>query len=185
MRRPAARRAAALLCAAALGATLLGACSGSPAPVTGPTGSFPAGSSGAGLATARVGPLRITDGYLPQPASPDVAAAYLTVSNTGRTEDRLLRVSSAAAGRVTPMTETDHGGTGSMAELATVRIPAHGSFRFTPGHAHLMFEQRHGALREGDTVLLTLIFAHAGAVRLRVPVVAVTGPAPAGSTGSG
>lgn len=127
-------------------------------------------------AMAQLGELTITGGYIPQPASPDVAAVYLTVTDAGGAADRVTRVVSDVTTEVVPMTETDRGGTGSMTALSTVVIPAHGSFHFTPGHAHLMLEHPTRTLRQGDRVRLTITFAHAGTVTVTVPVVPTTGP---------
>lgn len=55
---------------------------------------------------ARVGVLTITGGYLPQPASPDVAAAYFTITNAGSSSDTITKVTSNVAHEVIPMQET-------------------------------------------------------------------------------
>jgi len=123
----------------------------------------------ASLPSAAVGSLTITSAYVPAPASPDVAAAYLTISNSGAVADRLTKVTSNVARMVMPMTETDSGGVGSMTDLANITIPAHGSMRFVPDHAHLMLEKP-TTLHAGSTVRLTLTFAHAGTVSITVPV---------------
>lgn len=127
-------------------------------------------------ASAQVGDLRITGGYIPEPASPDVAAAYFTVTNTGSAPDSLVRVTTAVAGSVMAMTESDNNGVGSMQDLSHVAIPAHGNFRFTPGHAHLMLDKPTRALRQDDRVMMTITFAKAGTVRVRFPIVGLTGP---------
>jgi copper(I)-binding protein len=149
----------------------------SPTPVaepdTTPAGS-PASPSGSAVVQARAGALTLSGAYIPQPATPTVAAAYLTVTNHGRRADRLTGASTSVAARVVPMTESDANGVGTMTPLGEVTIPARGSFAFAPGHAHLMVEELHRHLREGDRVTMTLTFRHAGTVRLRVPVRAVT-----------
>jgi len=135
--------------------------------------------SAPGAATARIGELTISGGYIPQPASPDVAAAYFTVANAGATPDTLAKVTTNVATTVKAMSETDHGATGSMTGLGRVTVPAHGSFRFTQGHAHLMLENPTRTLRQGDRVVMTITFARAGSVTLTLPVVGLTGPATA------
>ncbi len=124
------------------------------------------------LASAAVGPLTISDGYVPLPASPDVAAAYLTITNNGDTPDKLTKVTSDVTSMVMPMDEKDNNGVGSMTDLADVTIPAHTSMRFTPNHAHLMLEKPR-PLKAGDHVPMTLTFTHAGTVELDLPVVAL------------
>jgi copper(I)-binding protein len=122
----------------------------------------------------RVGSLLLLgDGYVPEPASPDVAAAYLTVVNTGSSPARLTAVQSDLATMTMPMTETSSGGTGSMAPLTKVVVPAHGSFRFTPGAAHLMLEHPRPVPKTGGTVTLTLTFSPGGTVTVALPVVPI------------
>jgi copper(I)-binding protein len=132
-----------------------------------------------------VGDLVISGAYIPQPASPDVAAAYFTITNSGTRTDRLVAVHTNVAGQVMPMTETENGTTGSMSDLGSVQIPAGGTFAFTRGHAHLMLEKPNVTLREGDRVAVTVRFAHAGSVRFSIPVVPVTGPPDQSATRSG
>lgn len=125
----------------------------------------------------RVGSLVIEDGHVPEAASPDVAAAYLTILDTGGTASRLTAVTSPVASSVMPMTEHTAGGVGSMAALQDVVVPAHGSFRFRPGAAHLMLERPHPVPAPGGTVSLTLHFAPGGTVTVSLPVT------PLGATG--
>lgn len=63
---------------AVLAATLLSGCAG------GGNGRHPAPPSVAG-GQARIADLQISDAIVPAPASPDVAAAYFTISNRGST----------------------------------------------------------------------------------------------------
>lgn len=167
--------------AAAAAIVLVGGCAGGGGSSTGAahasgSASMSVAPTPAGTATAHIGHLTITGGYIPQPASPDVAAAYFTVANSGSSADTLTRVTTDVTRSVMPMNESDSGATGSMTDLPRVRIPAHGSFRFRPGHAHLMLEKPDRALRKGDRVQMRITFARAGTVTLTVPVVGLTGP---------
>ena len=63
-----------------------------------------------------------------------------------------------------------------MTALPHVVVPAHGVFRFAEGHAHLMLQNPDEKLRQGDTVRMTITFAHAGTVRLVLPVDGFLGP---------
>ena len=130
---------------------------------------------------ASIGRLTITGGYIPQPASPDVAAAYLTISNAGGTADSVTKLTTSVTGAVMAMNETDHDGVGTMTGLRTVTIPAHGRVSLTPGHSHLMLENPTSRLRVGQHVSIAITFAHAGTVTLIVPVVPITGLATAPS----
>jgi copper(I)-binding protein len=135
-----------------------------------------ASSAPAGTAHASIGELTLTGGYIPQPASPDVAAAYVTVANSGAVADRITRVTTSVTMDVMAMTETNSGSVGTMTDLSSVVIPAHGSVSLTPGHAHLMLENPTRPLKQGDMVSMAVTFAKAGTVSLAMPVVPLTGP---------
>lgn len=119
----------------------------------------------------RVGPLEVVDPFLPDPASPSVAAIYLTVKNVGSRADDLVAATSPAAPDVMLMTENVHGSFGSMGMLSELRIPPHGEASLVPGHDHVMLEQPTVTFTVGETVLVTLRFKWAGSVTIRVPVV--------------
>jgi copper(I)-binding protein len=114
--------------------------------------------------------IRVSDAYMPQPASPSVAAAYFTVHNSGGAPDTLESVSSDVAADTMLMETT--GDTMSMSGAVTV--PAHGLFRLSPGGYHVMLTDPDRRLVEGDTVQLTVTFAHAGPITLTVPVKSMT-----------
>lgn len=114
--------------------------------------------------------LRLSGGFITEPASPDVAAAYLNIDNTTDRPVRLVSVVTNVTKTVMAMDEKDSGGVGSMTDLSKVQIAAHSSFLFTPGHAHLMLEKP-ARLVAGERVRMTLTFAGIGAVSYVLPVV--------------
>jgi periplasmic copper chaperone A len=120
---------------------------------------------------ARLGSLEVIDPFLPDPASPAVAAIYLTVKNTGSRADALVSATSPAAPDVLLMTENAGGSFGSMGMLKELRIPAHGQASLVPGHDHVMLEQPTVRFKVGQSVLVTLRFKRAGTVTIKVPVV--------------
>jgi periplasmic copper chaperone A len=122
-------------------------------------------------AVGRLGHLEVINAFLPDPASPSVAAVYLTVENTGNQADELVSASSPVASTSMLMTENDHGSTGSMSMLRELRIPAHGRASLIPGHDHVMLEQPNVQFKVGQTVLVTLRFEKAGSITIKVPVV--------------
>ncbi len=128
------------------------------------------------LAHAETGTLSVSGGYVPQPASPDVAAAYLSITNNGPRTVHLTGLRTDAAASVMPMTEISSNGVGHMANMTALSIAPHSTASFTPGHAHLMLMKPTRTLREGDLVGLTMTFSPAGLVRLTLPVVPSTGP---------
>ena len=141
--------------------------------VVGPSAQAGASYHGAPRQTAtaagtRLGALTVVKAFLPQPASPDVAAIYLTVKNSGARADELVSVSSAAASSSMLMTENANG---TMGMLRLLRIPAHGSASLVPGRDHLMLEQPRGTLDVGQHVAVSLHFRFAGTLTVSVPVV--------------
>ncbi len=137
----------------------------------------PAAAAPAGpvSAPARAGGIEVLDGFVPEPASPQVAAAYFEIRNLSGQPDRLLAASSAVAGQSVPMSENGGmdmaGMDGQMMPLGPVTIAAHKSFDFTPGHNHLMLEQLKQTLAVGQQVTIHLFFAHAGMLTATLPVV--------------
>lgn len=154
----------------AIGSATVTGCSTSTHRHISPSGSA-ASAVSVGSARATLGPLTISGGYIPQPASPDVAAAYLTITNTGAAPDVITKITTNVTSSVTAMTETTGNGVGSMTELRSVTVPAHGQVTFTPGHAHLMLANPTQPLRPGQQVRVTITFRHLGPVVVALPVV--------------
>ncbi len=139
-------------------------------------------ATSSGTVVARSGFLEVSGAYLPKPASPDIAAAYLTVKNNGTAPDTLIGVDSPAAAQALPMTSGDgpdgagrgqssDPSSGVMAPLPSLVVPPHGSATFAPGGDHLMLEGLTRRLAVGQTVVVDLHFAHAGLVSVPIPVV--------------
>lgn len=110
----------------------------------------------------------------PVPAGLPNGVGYARLVNTGRTPDRLISAQSPAAARVElhesmtvggPMGPMSH-----MAPVAGLDVPAGGEARLAPGGRHLMLMGLRHALKPGDTVPVTLNFAHAGRVRTNFAV---------------
>lgn len=121
---------------------------------------------------ASVGNIKITDAYIPQPASPDVATAYFTVTDTGSASDVLLSATSEPASQASLMQESETGANaGTMTDIAGgLSIPADGAVELGPGGYHLMLTNPASKLTEGETVVLDLRFKKAGTVTLKIPV---------------
>lgn len=143
------------------------------------------GGAALGDVQATVGDLTIGDGYVGEPASPTVAAAYLTIINGGDIDDRLTSVTSDVAGMVMPMTDVSEDGVGTMTGLDEVIVPAHGAFRFRSGAAHLMLEPVTMVPAAGDTVTLTLTFTRSGPVDVVLPVEPIGATLDHGADGTG
>lgn len=164
------------LAVGALGLAAVAGCAGSAVSVL----ANATGTVGADLAA-----LHIRSAYIPEPASPDVAAAYLSITNTGDQADTLLSVTSPDARDVMAHSTVASGaGTESMVPLSATDVPAHETLAFTVGHDHLMLDSPRADLRRGDHVSMTLTFAAAGPVTLQIPVTGLTGPGEDGAPAS-
>jgi len=137
-------------------------------------GTHDSGADASG-ASARAGDLTVSGARIPAPASPDVGVAYLRLANQGTTADRMVAASSPAARSVTAMKDVERDGASTMVAVPALTVPAGGSTTLEPGGLHLMLEHLARQLTAGDRVELRLRFAHAGMVRIMVPVVPLTG----------
>jgi hypothetical protein len=140
---------------------------------------------------ASAGDIEVTGAYIPQPASPQVAVAYLTLHDTGPAGDVLISAATDPVSQTSVMREVATGGNaGAMLNVSgDLTVPAYGSLALSPGGYHLMLTDPAARLMAGDHVTLTLMFKRAGAVRVRVPVTSLlsdaqTGAAPTSSMAS-
>jgi periplasmic copper chaperone A len=129
-----------------------------------------------------VGNLTVYDAYIRQPASPDVAAAYLTVRNDGSAADQLSSAYCGAAGTTSVHADSAAMQPGDEAKSTPLQVPADATVSLTPARGHIMLDNLTGTLKAGDTVSLLLRFDKAGQVLLDVPVISITAPAPGGAT---
>jgi len=137
------------------------------------------GGRGPGNAESRVvarsGAIEVIDAYLPDPASPSVAAVYLTVRNTGSIPDALIGATSNIAATTAMHTEVELGSYEVMAPLSRLLVAPHGEASLIPGHDHVMLEGLNQPLKVGQTVMVTLRFANAGELAVPVRVVPLDG----------
>jgi len=115
------------------------------------------GLAAAPFAAAEV---KATEGWLrATPPGTKVAAAYLTLTNTGDVERKLLKIVSPVSDQVTlhrtSITET---GTARMWPLAGLAIGAGETLRMEPGAVHVMFNALKSPLVAGQKVPLTFKF---------------------------
>jgi copper(I)-binding protein len=144
------KSASALLCAAALaGGTVLSGCSASSQDAAG-------------------GPPRLEAGgaYMPEPVMDDMAAGFLTVENTGGTDDRLTSVTSDAAEEVELHETVDQ----QMRQVKSFPVPAGGELELRRGGNHLMFLGLKRRPVEGEKVTVELRFAEHDPVTVTLPV---------------
>jgi hypothetical protein len=135
----------------------------------------------------RAGEVMVRDAFARASATPAASAGtvYLTISNTGTEEDRLIAVSSPVAEMAHLHRSIQVNGATSMVMVQAVDVPAGESVALEPGGLHIMLMGMKSPLKKGGMVALVLTFAKAGEVKLEVPVagVAATAPDQAGSSG--
>jgi copper(I)-binding protein len=121
------------------------------------------GTGKASGATTRIDDLEITRAFAYEPITAASGAAYFRIDNTGTLADTLVEaVSPAARGA------TFHGG--SMAHLNALPLPPGGHVVLEPGGTHLMLTDFTALPHAGDSLTVTLRFARAGSVTLKLPV---------------
>ncbi|MAO57563.1 MAG: hypothetical protein CMM61_17980 [Rhodospirillaceae bacterium] len=105
-------------------------------------------------------------------------AAYLTIRNTGDEPDRLLKVTSPAAGTVMIHESKLANGVAQMLAHGGLDIAPGAEVTFRPGGLHFMLMDLRKRLHEGETLMLNLRFEKAGDINVTMPVLGLgaTGP---------
>ena len=144
-------------------------------------------------ALAQASPVQVSGAWVRATAPhQDEAAAYLTL--TSRDADRLTGIASAQAGMAMLHTTSHEHGVGPqgadvmrMREVDGVDLPAGQAVALSPGGTHVMLSGLQAPLKAGQSVTLTLSFAHSPPVQVqaRVLPIGARGPAVAGSAGAG
>ncbi|MBY3377845.1 copper chaperone PCu(A)C [Rhizobium laguerreae] len=134
-------------------------------------GAAPAGE------TAKAGDLEISGGFAKAmlPGQP-VGGGFFTVKNNGQADDRLVSVSSPAAGEVQIHEMVTKDNVMRMRQLKDgIAIAAGETINLEPGNLHLMFQKVKSPFKQGDTVPVTLTFEKAGKVDLVLRVLSAQG----------
>lgn len=99
-------------------------------------------------------------------------AAFMQITNTGASEDRLIAARSEIAKRVELHTHVDEGnGVMRMTEIeGGIAVPAGTTHAMKRGGDHVMFMGLGQNLAQGDAVTVTLVFEQAGEVVVEIPV---------------
>ncbi|MEM6974385.1 MAG: copper chaperone PCu(A)C [Pseudomonadota bacterium] len=97
-------------------------------------------------------------------------AAYMTIKNAGEADDRLLRASSPAFGRIELHETTEVDGVMTMGKVEGIVAPAGGEAVLAPRGLHIMLFDATVQLAEGDNFPLILSFEEAGDVAVNVMV---------------
>jgi copper(I)-binding protein len=125
------------------------------------------GDGGDGAGTPE---LAVEGAYIPEPATAEVAGAFLTVTNTGDADDSLTSVTSDLAGTVEIHETVDN----AMRQAGALPVPAGGALELARGGSHLMLLDLSRKPVEGETVSLELRFETSDPIALDVPVEAAT-----------
>ena len=123
-------------------------------------------------APAAAGALIVSTAYSYETPVPGVTAGgYLTLTNSGKQPDRLMRAESPAAKSVELHRMSMDGGMMQMRALPEGLAIAPGeTVELAPGGLHLMLFGTAQALRAGDSLPLTLVFKKAGRVPVQLQV---------------
>ncbi|WP_184569817.1 copper chaperone PCu(A)C [Streptomyces zagrosensis] len=125
------------------------------------------GSDGDSNGGAAGAPELAVDGaYLPRPPTPDMAAGYLSVRNSGSGGDKLTSVTTALSDDVTMHTTEGN----AMRKVTEFEVPADGELDLARGGNHLMLAKLTRQPKVGETVTLTLHFATSQPIEVKVPV---------------
>jgi periplasmic copper chaperone A len=113
---------------------------------------------------AATGPaIVLVNAYVGQPQGSSPTDAYIAIRNNGPA-DRLVAARTSVGGSVTMRGPVGHGAE-FMRDYRDIPIPGHSLVRLIPNGYHLVIT---GArpMKAGRDITLTLVFAHAGALRI-------------------
>lgn len=120
------------------------------------------------MGAVTAGALEISGGFsrATLPNAP-VGGGFMTITNTGAEDDRLIGASSSVAGHLEVHEMAMEGDVMKMRELADgLPIPAGETVELKPGGFHIMFMELQEPLVEGETVTVKLTFERAGEVEV-------------------
>lgn len=107
----------------------------------------------------------------PTPPSAPVASGYMTLSNSGRSTDRLVEVISPIAGKAEIHQSVVESGVAKMRPLADgVMLAPFKTVDFAAERMHIMFMQPQRQLNDGDKFPVTLVFEKSGRVEVEFMV---------------
>ncbi len=101
-------------------------------------------------------------------------ATFLTITNRGPGDDRLIAASSPLAARAELHSHSMAGGVMKMRKVEAVPVPAGAVAKLEPGGYHIMLFDLARPLAEGEEFPLTLRFEKAGDIAVSVTVEAMT-----------
>lgn len=128
----------------------------------------------AGTAQAEVS---VTDAWVRETiGAGKTSAGYARIVNTGAA-DRLLGVTTPAAGMADIHQSVEQGGMMRMLPVKSLEIPAKGEALLKPGGYHIMIMNAQKPFKVGDRLEFTFTFEHAGKITVPVKVAPITATA--------
>lgn len=107
----------------------------------------------------------------PTPPGTPMGVGYMTISNTGSGDIKLIRAGTPRAGHVSIHETSMHDGVMRMQPVkGGLTIPAGGTVELKPHSFHLMLEKLKSPLEEGETIPLTLSFEGAEDMEVELKV---------------
>lgn len=104
------------------------------------------------------------------PPSAPASAAFMVINNSGSAARTLLKAHSPAARAVELHSHVNDNGIMKMREVQGIEIKAKGQTQLKPGGYHIMLIDLRPALKEGDSVPLTLSFDDGSSLQIMAPV---------------
>ena len=107
------------------------------------------------------------------PMGADVAAGFMTITNTGKEEDRLVRATASVTPTVQLHEMKMEGDVMTMAEVpGGIVIPPGATVELKPKSLHIMFMGLKAPVKEGEVIAGTLTFEKAGTTDVQYEVMA-------------
>ena len=125
---------------------------------------------GCALACAQARTLSAQDAWIRATPGSDVAAAYLTLHNTGTDPVVVVGVRSARAGHAMIHETSIANGQSTMRPHEPLRIAGGATVRLAPGGLHIMLQMLTGPLAPGDEVPLQLLLQGGGTLTVSARV---------------
>ena len=131
----------------------------------------------------KAGDLVITDLWTrATPAGAPAAGVYMTIANTGKTDDMLRLVASPAAAKAELHIMQMKDGVMTMRPVeGGIVIPAGGKVELSPDGYHIMLIGPKEPLKEGGKLPLSLTFTHAGTVDTFLAILPIGARGPGGT----
>lgn len=110
------------------------------------------------------------------PPNAPVAGGYITIKNTGKKDDKLLKAEASFSGEVQIHTMSMKNDVMRMEEIKDgVNIPAGETITLQPGGKHIMFMQLEKSIKADHEYKASLYFEHAGKIDVYFAAEKMTG----------